>query len=183
MYSYLCFNVYLCVYQWMTCPASYPNCPYLPPNAGQLLFHILNNMYVLSPAFKLISGNLIIKNNGWQLIITRFMETWCNQMETFSMLLALCEANHGSLVVPLTRANDSELWFFLTWTWTNGWANNCNTCDLRCHWAHYDVTVMQKCSYVKSKVSRILRIPQSSKLRGRLANLGTTHGSQVTNIH
>ena len=32
--------------------------------------------------------------------------------------------------------------FSLIWAWTNGWANNRDAGDLRCHCAHYDVTVM-----------------------------------------
>ena len=34
------------------------------------------------------------------------------------------------------------LMFSLISTWTNGWANNGDADDLRCHCAHYDVTVM-----------------------------------------
>ena len=36
--------------------------------------------------------------------------------------------------------------FSLICTWTNGWVNNRDTGDLRCHHAHYDVTVMNKWS-------------------------------------
>ena len=32
--------------------------------------------------------------------------------------------------------------FSLIGAWTNGWVNNRNTGDLRCHRAHYDVTVI-----------------------------------------
>ena len=31
--------------------------------------------------------------------------------------------------------------FSLIWAWTNGWANNRDVGDLRCHRVHYDVTV------------------------------------------
>ena len=34
------------------------------------------------------------------------------------------------------------LMFSLIWAWTNSWVNICRAGDLRCHWAHYDVTVM-----------------------------------------
>ena len=37
------------------------------------------------------------------------------------------------------------LMFSLICAWTNGWANNRDAGDLRCHRAHYDVPVM-KCS-------------------------------------
>ena len=36
------------------------------------------------------------------------------------------------------------LMFSLIWPWTNGWVNNRDTGTLRCHLAHYDVTVMSK---------------------------------------
>ena len=34
------------------------------------------------------------------------------------------------------------LMFSLIWTWINGWVNNGEAGDFRCHRAHYDVTVM-----------------------------------------
>ena len=45
--------------------------------------------------------------------------------------------------IPLTKAIDAELWFFL-WSmpWINGWTNNREAGDLGRHRAHYDVTVM-----------------------------------------
>ena len=35
------------------------------------------------------------------------------------------------------------LMFSLICAWTNGWANNRDAGDLRCHHAHYDITVME----------------------------------------
>ena len=59
---------------------------------------------------------------------------WRHQMETFSALLALCGGIHqwirGALIFSLICA------------WTNGWANNRNSVDLRRHRPHYDVTVI-----------------------------------------
>ena len=45
--------------------------------------------------------------------------------------------------IPLTKANNTELWCFL-WSvpWINGWVNNCEAGDLRHHHAHYDIIVM-----------------------------------------
>ena len=45
--------------------------------------------------------------------------------------------------IPLTKASDAELWYFL-WSapWINSWVNNRGAGDLRCHRAHYDVIVM-----------------------------------------
>ena len=67
----------------------------------------------------------------------------CHQMETFSVLLALCTKNsvvtgEFSLQRPLTGSFDG----FFIYAWTNGWANNWELMILRCHHAHYDITVM-----------------------------------------
>ena len=35
------------------------------------------------------------------------------------------------------------LMFSLIWTWTNGWVNNRDAGDLRCHRAHYDITAIK----------------------------------------
>ena len=43
--------------------------------------------------------------------------------------------------IPITKANDAELWCFsLIFAWTNGWANNRDASDLRRHRAHCDVS-------------------------------------------
>ena len=62
----------------------------------------------------------------------RLYAWWRHQMETFSALLALDEGN------PQWR------WAFIC-AWINGWANHRDTGDLRCHRAHYDVTVIYQC--------------------------------------
>ena len=49
----------------------------------------------------------------------------------------------GHQWIPLTKANDMELWYFL-WSITNGWASNRDAGDLRRHRAHYDVTVIHR---------------------------------------
>ena len=51
---------------------------------------------------------------------------WLNQMETF----------FASPVIPFTKASDAELWCLHCSAWTNGWANNRDDDDLRCHRAH-----------------------------------------------
>ena len=49
----------------------------------------------------------------------------------------------GHRWLPFTKACDAELWCFsLICAWTNGWANNGDASDLRCHHAHNDVSVM-----------------------------------------
>ena len=61
---------------------------------------------------------------------------WRHQMKTFSALLALCSGNS-----PVTGQWHGTLMFSLIWAWTNSWVNNWDAGDLRCHHAHYDVTV------------------------------------------
>ena len=60
-------------------------------------------------------------------------------MQTFSTILALCEGNHRSLLdSPHNGHSLGALMFSLICIWTN----NRHAGDLRCHHAHYDVTVM-----------------------------------------
>ena len=62
-------------------------------------------------------------------------------METFSALLARCARN--SLVnSPNKGQRRGALLFSLICPRINGWVNNCEAGDLRCHHAHYGVTVM-----------------------------------------
>ena len=57
----------------------------------------------------------------------------------------LCGEFTGHRWIPLTKASDAELWWFL-WSapWINGWVNNREAGDLRRHWAYYDVIVMNR---------------------------------------
>ena len=50
----------------------------------------------------------------------------------------------GHWWIPFTKLGHwgGALMFSLICIWTNGWANNRDAGDLRCHCAHYDVTVM-----------------------------------------
>ena len=70
-------------------------------------------------------------------------------METFSKLLTLCAGN--STVTgefPSQSQWRGAFVFSLIWAWTNGWANNRDASYLRCHRAHYDVTVMNSQDFV-----------------------------------
>ena len=68
---------------------------------------------------------------------------WCHQMETFSVLLALCA---GSPVnSPHKGQWHGALIFSFICAWINGRINNREACDLRRHRAQYDVTVMCRC--------------------------------------
>ena len=72
------------------------------------------------------------------------MPLWRFQMETFSALLALCEGNPPVTVgLPSQRPVMRSFDISVSCAWTNGRASNRDTGDLRCHRAHYDVTVMQ----------------------------------------
>ena len=50
--------------------------------------------------------------------------------------------------IPLTKANDAELWCWL-WSapWINGWVNNREAGDLRRHRPHYEVIAMEGVGY------------------------------------
>ena len=68
---------------------------------------------------------------------------WHNQMEIFSTLLAFVWGIHQWPVnSPHKGQWHGALMFSLICVWTNSWANNGDTGDLRRHGAHYDVTVM-----------------------------------------
>ena len=74
----------------------------------------------------------------------KFHSWWHHQMEVFSTLLAICAGNSpvtGEFPAqrPVMRSFDV---FSLICTWINGWVNNRDAGDLRCHCAHYDVTVL-----------------------------------------
>ena len=59
--------------------------------------------------------------------------------ETFSALLSFCEGKPPVDSPYKTQHRDAELWCFCAWT--NGWGNNRDAVNFRCHRAHYNVTV------------------------------------------
>ena len=67
---------------------------------------------------------------------------WHHQMETFSVLLALCVGNS-----PVNSSHKGQwrgdLMFSLICAWLNGWVNDCESGGLRRLYTHYDVTVMR----------------------------------------
>ena len=68
---------------------------------------------------------------------------WHHQMETFSALLAFVWGIHRSPVNSLHKGQWwRDLMFSLICAWINRWVNNGEAGDLRCHHAHYDVTVL-----------------------------------------
>ena len=72
---------------------------------------------------------------------------WRHQMETFSVLLALSAGNSPVTGESPVNSPHKDQWsgalvFSLICAWINGWVNNRETVDLRCHRAHYDVILM-----------------------------------------
>ena len=89
-----------------------------------------------------------IRQQLLQQFVQRHGTWWRHQVETFSALLVLCVGNSpvtGEFPSqrPVTRNCD----VYLICACTNSCANNGDADDLRCHPAHYDVTVM-KCDMV-----------------------------------
>ena len=64
-------------------------------------------------------------------------------MKIFFALLAFVRGIHWS---PVNSPHKGQwcgaLMFSLIWAWMNGWVNNREAGDLRCHRTHYDVIVM-----------------------------------------
>ena len=88
-----------------------------------------------------------------------------------------CGEFTGHRWIPLTKASDVELWFFsLICVWINSWVNNHKAGDLRCHHAHYDVTVMHKIALVPmSKPSMILVILLGNYISAKSQQNRTNH--------
>ena len=84
------------------------------------------------------------------IVYTRlWLSWWRHQMETFCVLLALYEGNHWWPVASSYKGQWCRtLMFSLICAWTSGWANSQDTGDLRCHCAHYDITLIWK--YISS---------------------------------
>ena len=81
---------------------------------------------------------------------------WHHKMETFSALLAICVGNSpvtGEFPTqrPVRRSFDVSFDLHLK----KGWVNNREAGDLRCHHAHYDITVMYPSWYVNMYASLI----------------------------
>ena len=89
---------------------------------------------------------------------------WRHQMETFSITSPLCGEFTGHRWIPLTKARDAELWYFLWSARINGWVNNREVGDLRRHsahakfiWIYSDVciyTFVSLVQYILQKVSQ-----------------------------
>ena len=86
---------------------------------------------------------------------------WRHQAENFSTLLAFVRGIHRSPVNSPHKGQWRGTLMFLICSWTNGWVNNRDAGNLRCHRAHYDVTVM--CSWCVPDPMWFLLCPHSNK--------------------
>ena len=94
------------------------------------------------------------------------------KMERFSALLVLCRMNSPVTVnSPHKGQRWGALMFPLICTWTNGWVNNRDADNLRCHWAHYDVTVMISFNSYDTIV-HILRTTPSAFIHSSITHCG-----------
>ena len=87
--------------------------------------------------FRIITNtpSLVLMGKLWSVF-----SWWRHPMETFSALLAICAGN--SSVTGHKGQWRGALMFSLICAWINGWVNNLEAGDLRCHRAHYHVIVM-----------------------------------------
>ena len=68
---------------------------------------------------------------------------WRHQMETFSVLLAICAGNSPvPSEFPTQRPVTRSLMFSLICIWINVWVNNREAGDLSRYRTHYDITIM-----------------------------------------
>ena len=82
----------------------------------------------------------LMRGNSCQ-IWANFMMTLSNE-NIFRVTGTLCGEFTAHQWIHLKKASDAELWCFLRFApWINGWVNNGEAGDLRCHRAQYDVIV------------------------------------------
>ena len=86
-------------------------------------------------------------NIAWYSLIILSMMTSSNG-NIFRATGLLCGEFTGHRWIPLTKASDAKLRFFMICAWTNGCVNNRYSGDLRRHHAHYDVTVMKSLQFI-----------------------------------
>ena len=109
----------------------------------------LDDFFAVSLKSGWLTVELSITGNSmtliWQHCNGHWLSWWRHEMETSSMLVALCAGNS-----PVTMVNSPHkgywcwaLMFSLICAWINGWVNNREAGDLRCNRAHYDITVIE----------------------------------------
>ena len=75
----------------------------------------------------------------WILVLVMTMSSNGN---VFRVTGPLYKKFSGHRWILLTKATDRNFDGSFIYAWTNGWANNWELMFLRCHHAHYDITVM-----------------------------------------
>ena len=92
--------------------------------------------------YRVKSTNSYIDKPLYQMLLMRsFLMMTSSNGNIFRVTGPLCGEFVGHRWIPLTKASDAELWFFI-WAWINVWVNNREAGDLRRHRVHYDVTLM-----------------------------------------
>ena len=89
-------------------------------------------------------------HHGWD----EYMMTSSNG-NIFRVTGPLWGESTGHWWIPLTKANDAELWCSFICAWTHGQANNRDAGDLRRHGAHNDVTVMTRVLETQATLNRL----------------------------
>ena len=91
---------------------------------------------VLTKYISRIIAKYVLHHTAW----------WRRQMETVYALLAICAGN-SPVTGEFPKHKDQwrgALMFSLICACINGWVNNREASDLRCHRTHYDVIVMAR---------------------------------------
>ena len=88
-------------------------------------------------------------------VTTLLMAWWRNQIETCSALLAFVRGMHKPSVNFPHKGQWSCTLFSLICAYTNGWVDNRDAGDLRCHRTHYDVIVMGTPIYQRSVLVQV----------------------------
>ena len=107
----------------------------------------------ISPSLSIYISDWHMKDKDWVIFLQHeLMPMTSSNGNIFHVTGPLCGESTGHRWIPLTKASDVELWCFLWFApekkKKNDWANNGDSKDLRCHHAHYDVTVMSTvCSH------------------------------------
>ena len=87
-----------------------------------------------TPPYRFLRHRLVHK----MMVNTGYGRTVITQISQLSCLKCIT----SPVVSPHKGQSRGDLMFSLILAWTNGWANNWDTADLRCHRAHHDVSVM-----------------------------------------
>ena len=117
---------------------------------GLVLLHQQQQCWVHTHSFPDVYGLMGL----WGISHGRGTPRWCNQMETFSALLALC-ARNSPVNSPHKGQWRGALMLSLICNWINSWVNNREASDLRHHHAHYEVIVMQNTEIIICLMSRV----------------------------